>query len=217
MSTPRIKVAVHAEDPISRVGVVAQLRVQPELRLLDNDGLDGNDGRDGENPDVVVLVADEIDQNVIQQMRRIQRSIQSRILLVPKRIDTQQLIEAAECGVTGVVRRVDATADELTRAITRVARGGGDLPEDLVAQLMGTVSRLQSKVLGHQGLLATGMSRRELDILKLVAEGFDTAGIAAKLSYSERLIKLELSEIYTRFHLRNRSHAVAYAMRQGLI
>ncbi|MGV9934035.1 response regulator transcription factor [Streptomyces olivaceoviridis] len=211
MSTPRIKVAVHAEDPISRVGVVAQLRVQPELRLIDNDELDG------ENPDVVVLVADEIDQNVIQQMRRIQRSIQSRILLVPKRIDTQQLIEAAECGVTGVVRRVDATADELTRAITRVARGGGDLPEDLVAQLMGTASRLQSKVLGPQGLIATGMSHRELDILKLVAEGFDTAEIAAKLSYSERLIKLELSEIYTRFHLRNRSHAVAYAMRLGLI
>ncbi|CAM5503694.1 MULTISPECIES: helix-turn-helix transcriptional regulator [Streptomyces] len=211
MSTSRIKVAVHAEDPISRAGVVGQLRVQPELRLLDDDELDR------ENPDVVVLVVDEVDENVIQQMRRIQRSIQSRILLVPRRIDTQQLFDAAECGVTGVVRRLDATADKLTRAITRVARGGGDLPEDLVAQLMGTVSRLQSEVLGPQGLLATGMSQREVDILKLVAAGFDTAEIAAKLSYSERWIKKLLNDIYTRLHLRNRSHAVAYAMRHGLI
>ncbi|WP_383826475.1 response regulator transcription factor [Streptomyces sp. NPDC058486] len=57
----------------------------------------------------------------------------------------------------------------------------------------------------------------EVDVLRLVAEGYDTADIAAKLSYSERTIKNVLHAVITRLQLRNRSHAVAYAMRQGLI
>ncbi|MGO4426651.1 response regulator transcription factor, partial [Streptomyces sp. MCAF7] len=47
--------------------------------------------------------------------------------------------------------------------------------------------------------------------------GYDTADIAMKLSYSERTIKNVLHAVMTRLNLRNRSHAVAYALRQGLI
>ncbi|MEU9996498.1 LuxR C-terminal-related transcriptional regulator [Streptomyces sp. NPDC050848] len=50
-----------------------------------------------------------------------------------------------------------------------------------------------------------------------MAEGFDTADIAVKPSYSERTIKNVLHEVITRLQFHNRSHAVAYAMRQGLI
>jgi DNA-binding NarL/FixJ family response regulator len=54
-------------------------------------------------------------------------------------------------------------------------------------------------------------------VLKLVAEGLDTSEIADSLSYSERTIKNVLHEVTTRLQLRNRSHAVAYALRNGLI
>jgi len=54
-------------------------------------------------------------------------------------------------------------------------------------------------------------------VLRLVAEGWDTAQIATKLSYSERTVKNVLHDVTTRLQLRNRSHAVAYAMREGLI
>jgi DNA-binding NarL/FixJ family response regulator len=50
-----------------------------------------------------------------------------------------------------------------------------------------------------------------------VADGCDTAEIAGRLSYSERTIKGILHDVKTRLHLRNRTHAVSYAMREGLL
>jgi DNA-binding NarL/FixJ family response regulator len=54
-------------------------------------------------------------------------------------------------------------------------------------------------------------------VLRLVAEGFDTADIARKLAFSERTIKTVIHDVTTRLCLRNRTHAVAWAMREGLI
>jgi DNA-binding CsgD family transcriptional regulator len=53
--------------------------------------------------------------------------------------------------------------------------------------------------------------------LKLVASGHDTAEIAGRLCYSQRTVKNILHDVTTRLQLRNRSHAVAYAVREGLI
>jgi DNA-binding CsgD family transcriptional regulator len=79
------------------------------------------------------------------------------------------------------------------------------------------VGRLQRQLLSPRGLSLTGMSAREVEILRLVAEGLDTGEIAVKLSYSERTVKNALHDVTTRLQLRNRSHAVAYALKQGLI
>ena len=68
-----------------------------------------------------------------------------------------------------------------------------------------------------RGLTISGLTEREVEVLRLVADGFDTAEIAKKLSYSERTIKNILHDVVSRFGLRNRAHAVAYALREGLI
>lgn len=58
---------------------------------------------------------------------------------------------------------------------------------------------------------------REAEVLRLAAEGLGNAEIARKLSYSDRTIKVALKRFTDRFNLRNRAHAVAYALRNGLI
>ena len=63
----------------------------------------------------------------------------------------------------------------------------------------------------------TGLTEREIDVLRLVAEGFDTEEISQKLSYSQRTIKTVIHDVTTRLCLRNRTHAVAWALREGLI
>jgi DNA-binding NarL/FixJ family response regulator len=63
----------------------------------------------------------------------------------------------------------------------------------------------------------TWLSAREVDVLKLVAEGFDTREIAGKLCYSERTVKNVLHGLMLRLRLRNRAHAVAYAARHGYL
>jgi DNA-binding NarL/FixJ family response regulator len=62
-----------------------------------------------------------------------------------------------------------------------------------------------------------GLTQRELRVLRLLADGCSTSEIARELCYSERTIKNAIQAMTARLQLRNRSHAVAYALRQGLI
>ncbi|MFJ1787659.1 response regulator transcription factor [Streptomyces anulatus] len=206
----RITVVLRAQDPISQAGVASQLRTRPEVSVVERD--------DGEpTPQVVVMVVDAVDDEVLRVLRNIQRTSTCRTVLVTTDIDEQKLVSAAECGVAGVIRRSESTPDHLVQVIGTVARGEGHLPSDLLGRLLEEVGRLQGQVLGPRGLHFTGLAAREVDVLRLVAEGYDTADIATKLAYSERTIKNVLHSVMTRLQLRNRSHAVAYAMRQGLI
>ena len=97
------------------------------------------------------------------------------------------------------------------------AAGDGTIPPDLLGRLLSQLRDLQSNVLSPRGLTLAGLAEREIEVLKLVAEGLDTGEIAEKLCYSERTVKNVLHHLTTRLQLRNRSHAVAYAMRNGLI
>ncbi|GGK00821.1 helix-turn-helix transcriptional regulator [Streptomyces camponoticapitis] len=205
----RTTVALRAQDPISQAGVASQLRARPEVSVMEWD--------DDASPQVVVIVVDAIDEDALRTLRHIQRTTACRTVLVTTNIDEQKLVSAAECGVAGVVRRSESTPEHLVHVIGTVARGEGHLPSDLLGRLLEEVGRLQGQVLGPRGLHFTGLAAREVDVLRLVAEGYDTADIATKLAYSERTIKNVLHSVMTRLQLRNRSHAVAYAMRQGLI
>ncbi|WP_405823648.1 response regulator transcription factor [Streptomyces sp. NBC_00838] len=206
----RTTVALRAQDPISRAGVASQLRARPEVSVMEWDAGDVS-------PEVVVIVVDTVDEDALRTLRHIQRTSTCRTVLVTTDIDEQKLVSAAECGVAGVVRRSESTPEHLVQVIGTVARGEGHLPSDLLGRLLEEVGRLQGQVLGPRGLHFTGLAAREVDVLRLVAEGYDTSDIATKLAYSERTIKNVLHSVMTRLQLRNRSHAVAYAMRQGLI
>ncbi|MFE8950153.1 response regulator transcription factor [Streptomyces sp. NPDC007856] len=67
------------------------------------------------------------------------------------------------------------------------------------------------------GPLPVELAQREVDVLRLLAEGFDTVEIANQLSYSERLIKSVIQAVIKRLELRNRTHAVAYVIRMGIL
>ena len=97
------------------------------------------------------------------------------------------------------------------------ANGDGSLPPDLLGILLKQVAQIQQHVLNPRGLSFSGLTDREAEVLRLVADGYDTAEIATTLCYSQRTVKNVLHDMTARFNLRNRSHAVAYAVRQGLI
>ena len=86
------------------------------------------------------------------------------------------------------------------------------LPPDLLGTLLDQVKRLKQQV-----PISNGLEPREIDVLRLLADGLGTHQIAEKLCYSERTVKNVLHGIMTRLNLRNRAHAVAYAMRAGLV
>lgn len=205
----RLPVAVYAADPVLHAGIVHQLHGRPEVELLPSE--------EEERAVVCLIVVDRVDDAAVRLMRRLQRSSTTRIGLVVGQFDAGALQNIIACGVAAVLRRDDADQDHLLHALTAMARGEGVLPGDLLGRLLDQVGRLQRTVLDPRGLTLSTLSTREADMLRLISEGFDTAEIAAKLSYSERTVKNVLHEVSTRLNLRNRAHAVGYAMRHGLI
>lgn len=203
----RVAICVCARDPVSQAGVASQLRPRPEVTVLD---------AGDERARVAVVVADSVDEQTLQALRSLQRG-SCRSVLVVTHIDDTGLAVAVEAGAVGLVRRAEATPERLASAVCAAARGEGSVPGDLLGRLLAQMGRLQRQLLNPRSLSITGMSAREVDILRLIAEGLDTAEIAAKLSYSERTVKNALHDVTTRLQLRNRSHAVAYALKQGLI
>ncbi|GLZ42729.1 response regulator transcription factor [Actinokineospora sp. NBRC 105648] len=204
----RVAVALHAEDPILRSGVTHQLRHRPEVELLTDD--------EQERAAVSLVVVDQVDEAALLVLRRL-RHAETRVGLVVGRFEQTALQSSIECGVAAVLRRSTANADRLVEMITALSRGEGVLPGDMLGRLIDHVGRLQREVLDPRGLTLSTLTSREVDVLRLIAEGFDTTEIADKMSYSERTVKNILHEVTTRLQLRNRAHAVGYALRQGLI
>jgi DNA-binding NarL/FixJ family response regulator len=205
----RLSVQVHGDDPITVAGVATQMRGRPEVYVTN--------GPDGDSADVVVVVVERLDERAECLLRNVKRNGQNRIVVVCAHIDDDALMHAVELGVSGLLRRVEATPERLSTAVVAAHRGEGQMAPDLLGRLLDQMSRLQQNVLAPKGISPNGFTNREIEVLRLLADGFDTAAIAEQLAYSERTIKNVIHDVTSRLHLRNRSHAVAFAMRTGVI
>jgi DNA-binding NarL/FixJ family response regulator len=205
----RVSTYVYADDPILQAGVISQLGMPAEIDVVESGDLEG--------VDVGIAVADVLDDETIRILRSLKKAGVSHTILVMSAIDDSTVVNAAEAGVSGLLRRGEATPDVLVHTIQKVASGEGVIPSDLLGHLLGQVGRLQRQVLSPRGLSFTGLSDREVQVLRLIADGLDTDEIARQLCYSQRTVKNVLHDVTTRLQLRNRSHAVAYAVREGLI
>ena len=206
---PRVATYVYADDPILEAGMVSQLRGRPEIDIVEAAELS--------RAQVGVAAADALDDETLRILRALKRAGIAHTLLIMRAIDDAAVVSAAEVGVSGLLRRSEATPEALVRTIQKVAAGDGVIPSDLLGHLLGQVGRLQRQVLSPRGLTFSGLSDREIDVIRLIAEGHDTNEIARQLCYSQRTVKNVLHDVTTRLQLRNRSHAVAYAVREGLI
>jgi DNA-binding NarL/FixJ family response regulator len=209
MPTNRIQVLARATDPILQSGVRGALRTRPEIWLVDEDADVART--------VALIAADRLDERTMQLLKALQGKGFARIVLVSGELEDTEMLTAVEAGVCAVARRADSTPDTLVRLVTAAAAGEGALPPDLLGRLLNRVSRLQRHVLEPRGMQLAGITNREGEVLRLVASGLSTKEIADKLCYSQRTVKSILHDVTNRFQLRNRAHAVAYALREGLI
>ncbi|MDH6225913.1 helix-turn-helix transcriptional regulator [Streptomyces chilikensis] len=205
----RVTVAVYAADPVLRLGVVQQLRQRPEVDLVAEP--------DAERAEVSLVVVDHVDDDVAALLHKLRHNTGTRTGLVVATLGSGSLQRVIECGVAAVLRRAEADQDQLLRLVLAIANGEGVLPGDLLGKLLTHVGSLQRSALDPRGMSLSTLTAREADMLRMVSEGLDTAEIARKTAYSERTVKNVLHEVITRLQLRNRAHAVGYALRNGLI
>jgi DNA-binding NarL/FixJ family response regulator len=204
----RIPVFVYAADPVSQAGLEQILRSDAGLLVLASDRIDA--------ATVAVVGVDDVDDDAVRVIAGVQRDGCPRVVVVAAQLDENAVLAAGDAGAVGMLRRGDATAERLGRIVRRVADGEASVPADLVAPLLGAVRRIRRGATATAAVPAA-LSPRERDVIRLVAEGRDTAEIAVALSYSERTVKGVIHEVTSRLQLRNRSHVVAFALRNDML
>lgn len=158
------RVAIHAPEGIVRAGLVSYLQHDRELREVPV-----GDIRDG---DVVVVAAEVADASALEVLRELSGDADILFVLVlAGRQWRADISSAVDHGVRAVLWRDSFNPDEFTQTLLTVARGGGSFPASLQGALMEQVQSIQREVLVPRGLAAAGISSREMDVLRLVAEG----------------------------------------------
>ncbi|MFD9888068.1 LuxR C-terminal-related transcriptional regulator [Amycolatopsis sp. NPDC059027] len=206
----RIRVFVQTSDPITRLGLGDLLRDAPEIELTASP-----------DADVIVLAEDRIGRPQLGALWRARQEAEGgavlRGVLVTHHFDPGDVLAAVQYGVLGVLPAAHVSAHRLVSVLTGVVAGRAYLPQHLQAAFLEQLHRLRHEHLAPQGLTFSSFDARELDVLNLLSEGFRTDEIATKLAYSEGTVKSVLYGLVTRLKLKNRTHAVAYAIRTGAL
>ena len=205
----RIPVRVWARDPISQAGLISALVCRPELKIVE--------AEHGGQATVALIAADSLDETVLAMLRTVKAQGCARAVLVVSALTDDDVLAVVDAGVCAIVWRWEATATWLSQVVAKAAAGQPALPADVLSRLLKQIGRLNRQVLSPRGLNLNGLSAREADVLRLAADGLDTEEIADQLAYSARTVTSVFHDITRRFQLRNRTHAVAYAIREGLI
>ncbi|MEV5301061.1 helix-turn-helix transcriptional regulator [Amycolatopsis methanolica] len=200
-----VRVVVLADDVFLRAGLLSEIQGKPGIHVVNGTPA---------SADVVVAMTESV--TGLPELVA-DAPTNARLVLITDAPRPAELWTAIENGLVVLIPRAEVTTARLLRAIADAHQGHGHLPAEQLGQVLHGLARLQREVLAPRELMLNGLSRRETEVLRRLADGQDTAEIAAEMSYSERTVKNILHSLTSRLGLRNRTHAVSYALRNGLI
>ncbi|MEU9265589.1 response regulator transcription factor [Streptomyces sp. NPDC048251] len=199
-----VRVAIHAPAPLVRAGLAGFVALDPRLHELPRD-------RIGE-ADAIVVAVDVADASALDLLRRLCDKPGARFLVVVGKKWRADLSAAQKRGVRAVVWWDFCSPDVFARSVRAVAGSEETpLPSPLAPE------RVEHHVVASRGRAEPRLNAREVDVLRLIAEGKQCDEIAIELSYSERTVRYILYGAMKRLRTRNRAHAVSHAIRAGLI
>lgn len=204
-----VRTGIWTSDPLMGVGLISYFRSHSEICVLPEERLT--------RAQVFLVVTDHVNTQTMKVLRTNATVSDSPTVLVTGRVNPHQLLTVLDHGVITILPRQEATGTMVIDSIKNAVDGRGALPEELQSELVQQVGRLQRDVLAPLGINNHGLSEREMQVLRLLADGLDTSEIAVRLSYSERTVKGAIGSVLNRFQVRNRVHAIAYALRAGVI
>ena len=209
-STATLPIAVLSSDKLTRVGALSLLARHPRITVLDDD--------QHHQAKVVLLVVERLDTVQLHRLETFRSGApDSYAVIITDSMNDADLLPALDGGVLAVLTFAEAAERPLGAVVHSVGQGRGHLSPRLQGALAAHLRRIRREVLDPNGLTLSGLTSRECDVLRLVAEGLDTEQIASQLCFSERSVKYVLTHLMTRFDLHSRAHAVAFAVRLGAI
>ena len=193
-------------DPLSLAGLRAILTADPGIRVVPQ----------ASEAEVSVTVEATLDEDAAIRLKELRRGHGLRAVLVLDTVDAAGMDRCADLGVSGLLVRRDTSAEDLRHAVLSAAQDEAVKAPALLARLLRAVAQ-RTQAAASRPPRPTDLSDRERAVVELLAEGLDTVDVADRLGYSPRTIKNTLQGVMLRYDLCNRTHVVAYAIREGLI
>jgi two-component system, NarL family, response regulator LiaR len=208
-----IKVVFVDDHEMVRIGVSSYLSAQPDIEVVGEAG-NGKEGVElalSLRPDIILmdLVMKEMDG--IEATREIiEKWPEAKIIIVTSFLDDEKVYPALEAGATSYMLKT-SKASEIANAV-RVTYSGQPVLEPEVTGKMMMKMRQKNTVLPHEEL-----TEREMEVLKLIAEGKTNQEIADELFIALKTVKTHVSNILSKLQVQDRTQAVIYAFRHSLV
>ncbi len=166
-------------------------------------------------PDVVLMDIKMPRMDGIAATKRLLQEMPNvRVCILTVCADDASVFEALKAGALGYVLK-DATPEDTAEAVRALARGEGTLHPSLVSRVMAEFRRVSQQREDLQKLFAE-LTHREVDVLKLIAQGKSNKEIAADLYLSEKTVKNHVTNILSKLYVNSRTEAALIAARGGL-
>ncbi|MBK0422155.1 response regulator transcription factor [Leucobacter sp. CSA2] len=209
-----IRVFVVDDHPIVRGGIVGLLETEADFEVV-GEAASGEQALDQLariESDIVLMDLRMPGMGGVAATRALaEREPRPRVLVFTTYEDDDQILAAIEAGASGYLVKA-APAEELAAGIRAVAAGQTVLAPSIAAQLVARASAPRTPTATRSAL-----TRRETEILALVAEGMSNPAIAAKLFIGESTVKTHLLHVFEKLEVSDRTRAVTRAMKRGLI
>jgi len=213
--TGPISVLLVDDHALVRQGVMAFLSTQADLHVV---------GQAASGEEAVRLAAQHVPDVVLMDLvmpgvdgvdatRRVKQvSPRSQVVVLTSYHEDEHIFPALRAGALSYLLK-DLGSAELADAIRKAAAGEAILHPRVAARVIQELQGAAPDKLNPY----TGLSERELEILRLIAEGLSNADIAARLVLSEKTVKGHVSNLLGKLHLADRTQAAVYAWREGVM
>ena len=209
-----VKIMIADDHSLIREGLKNLLELEGDIEVVAEaeDGMQCLDKLEYITPDVLLLDINMPKKNGLEVLRVLKdRKSKVKVLVLTVHNETEHLMKAVDIGIDGYVLK-DSESSELKKAIFAIVDGETYIQPSLIPALN---SKMIEK--DKDGAKIDLLTRRELEVLKLLAVGMYNKEVAEKLDISERTVKNHVSNIFKKIEVTDRTQAAVFAIRNNLV
>ena len=212
-----VRVAVVDDQRLFARGLSGLVDMLPEMEVVGvaYDGEEAVELCRKEEPDVVLMDISMPKMDGVSATREIRDLLpQTAVIILTAHEDNEHVFQGIKAGARGYLLK-DADLEDLSLAIRTVHAGNTIIAPDLAQKMLNTFQGTEGPTTGNR--LVPPLTERELEVIRALAQGKSDRQIAQSLSISEKTVNTHTSNIYRKLHIFDRTQAVIYAVREGII